>query len=1363
MAETPFGKLVVELGINNAKFDQGLSNAQKQLRTLNKAIKGAGEEIKLYGKGSASVTTQLGLMGQAFKANQAIINENNKSIAEKTAKLEELRQKMSSMGATQEQRDEEARMLNHIEKYKRNIAEATAEMSKLRREYSLLAKEQAIANNPFIQKGQRLIDSGKKTTESANKLLNFSRGWAVAGAAVGASIVGVTKAAIDYEEALAGVKKTTDPTAMQFAAFEQGFRKLANTIPVSAKELANMGAMAGQLGIHNESLLTFVETMAKLQTATNIVGEEGAADLAKFMNIMGTSQDKVSNIGSSLVDLGNNFATTEKDILDMAKNLAGIGRTLHLSEGDILGIATALSSVGIEAEKGGTAISTFLTDTAQVVEFADVNVMAYKRLVNLSKALGVAPKQFQEMFRNAPLEVLSQFVDKIGEANEEGSEAVKLIGYMGVKQSRLRDTLLRAGGAHKLFNDAISRSNKAFKENTALQREFQTFSETTASKLAIAKNRLTDVAIEAGNKLLPLLADALKNSGGWIDGIKGMVEWFGKLPPSIQTAVGALTAFGVVGGPIFTLFGYGKLGIGLGKEMFGGFLKKAGEAQVAAQAAKGAFELTETAIEAVGTASIGAGSAVGKLAGGASKASGVFSLLAAVPLSGWLIGIAAAAGIGYLAWKQWGEEAWNASQKIAKSKENLQQWGVDVGEVVDKSLEKMQQFSSESQMHISTAFTVSEKAKEEMKTSSHSMFEAMTQAANDKIKDLQAIYDKLPDAAKASAEKELNERKTKAEEAKQVFADVETKINAIYEKASQERRSLTKDEVVEINSLRTQAQQALAKALGSNKGETQKLFENMTESIKKMSDEQLRTRIKNLNKMKEEEVNNLNERKQALEDALSNGLIKYSEYHKGVEELEKEHANAMQQIGLQKYKTLKEQRDRAMAHGNDAEADAYETAMRTLANELGKSIDEMEALVEKEKAVLDRRNKYVSDAMTKFGFELSKNTQEANKAWENLITDEKTGQIVDNIQKVVEKATESEEGWNNLKFIIKEANLTSNAEAEIKKALIATGKWDKLSFEEKVALVRNNTIGETTDKLITAYGLWNNTEFVEKLAKIDTTAPDAKEKIKELLAEYNLAEKTLSNPLNLPTMTDADGTGRVVADMDEKIKKAQESASKGANFHTETNAESSTKPQVESLTKSINEVPTTKTTTITADASQAYSVVDRLNNALRHITNQNWIASIGAWFTGHATGTDYHKGGLAFLGDGGRREPFLTPDGMFGVSPATDTLYNLPRGTKVWSSVDKFKRDTLHKPYLANYLGLLPRFANGTIRSFIDDVPNVFASPYAAGMGNVSNVTNNSSYSPTLHIEHFHADKGQDEKTLFKKFSWLAKREGDRM
>ena len=60
-------------------------------------------------------------------------------------------------------------------------------------------------------------------------------------------------------------------------------------------------------------------------------------------------------------------------------------------------------------------------------------------------------------------------------------------------------------------------------------------------------------------------------------------------------------------------------------------------------------------------------------------------------------------------------------------------------------------------------------------------------------------------------------------------------------------------------------------------------------------------------------------------------------------------------------------------------------------------------------------------------------------------------------------------------------------------------------------------------------------------------------------------------------------------------------------------------------------------------------------------------------------GTDSHVGGPAVLGDGGRAEPFMTPSGVFGVSPSTDTLYpNLPQGTKVWPSIQRFKMDIPH-------------------------------------------------------------------------------------
>lgn len=49
----------------------------------------------------------------------------------------------------------------------------------------------------------------------------------------------------------------------------------------------------------------------------------------------------------------------------------------------------------------------------------------------------------------------------------------------------------------------------------------------------------------------------------------------------------------------------------------------------------------------------------------------------------------------------------------------------------------------------------------------------------------------------------------------------------------------------------------------------------------------------------------------------------------------------------------------------------------------------------------------------------------------------------------------------------------------------------------------------------------------------------------------------------------------------------------------------------------------------------------------------------------YAKGTKSHPGGPAILGDGGGAELYRTPAGQLGLSPATDTLMNLPKGTQV--------------------------------------------------------------------------------------------------
>jgi hypothetical protein len=49
--------------------------------------------------------------------------------------------------------------------------------------------------------------------------------------------------------------------------------------------------------------------------------------------------------------------------------------------------------------------------------------------------------------------------------------------------------------------------------------------------------------------------------------------------------------------------------------------------------------------------------------------------------------------------------------------------------------------------------------------------------------------------------------------------------------------------------------------------------------------------------------------------------------------------------------------------------------------------------------------------------------------------------------------------------------------------------------------------------------------------------------------------------------------------------------------------------------------------------------------------------------------------GPAIVGDGGKQEVIRTPDGQLSLTPNTDTVMNLPKGTEIFSSVDKFNQE----------------------------------------------------------------------------------------
>ena len=358
------------------------------------------------------------------------------------------------------------------------------------------------------------------------------RAWTTAGTAITAfgavttaALVGSAKAAVDWESAFAGVKKTVDDSEAGYAALSEELREMARTLPAAHDEIAGVAEAAGQLGIERENVTAFTKTMIDMGESTNLSADQAATSLARFANVMGTSQSEFSNIGSAVVGLGNNFATTEAEIVDMSMRLAGAGRQAKMTEGDVLGIATALSSLGIESQAGGTAFSRVITEMGIAVDTNN------DKLRTFAEVAGVSAEQFRTQWGDDPGSAVTAFIEGLGRMQASGQSLEPTLDDLSMTDIRIGDALRRSASASDLFAEAMARGNKDYAENVALTREAEQRYETVASQLQVFKNNVVDAGISMGEVFLPALS-ALAGAAS------EAMQWIGDMPKPLQQIAG---------------------------------------------------------------------------------------------------------------------------------------------------------------------------------------------------------------------------------------------------------------------------------------------------------------------------------------------------------------------------------------------------------------------------------------------------------------------------------------------------------------------------------------------------------------------------------------------------------------------------------------------------------------------------------------------------------------------------------------------------------------------------------------------------------------------------------------------------------
>lgn len=510
---------------NVKSVNKNVTALKAQKTELDKQISLRSNEKRLLTEANKSLDKN----SVAYKDNQKALNWVNTEIEAYTKQSQSISDSIRTQEAA-------------LSGSKKAYTDAQATVKKATEQYEEYEKGLKAAER--ADEAQNLQNTGKRWKEVGEGIDTVTKPLQYAATALAAGGVASAKFAIDFENNFANVKKTVDGTPEQIEKIRQEIIDMTtvginghSAIPQTTAELNELAAAGGQLGITIDNIVDFTEVMAQMGSATNLVGEEGAATLARFQNVMGVGQNEIRNIGSAIVDLGNHSATTESEIAAMALRMGKYGSSVRMSAADVLGYSAALSSLGIEAQMGGSAIGrTWLSIETAVASGGE-------GLTKFAKYSGKSAKEFKEQWNTDSSGAFNGLLKGLKSAKN----LTLALDDLGINNTQDIQAMMALVNGYDLVTESVNRSNTAYKENTALQEEFDRKAETTASQLSVTKNNIVEAARSIGETMLPSIKDASTTVANFAKGLSQMDDEQKRAVVNTGATVIALGALSKVG------------------------------------------------------------------------------------------------------------------------------------------------------------------------------------------------------------------------------------------------------------------------------------------------------------------------------------------------------------------------------------------------------------------------------------------------------------------------------------------------------------------------------------------------------------------------------------------------------------------------------------------------------------------------------------------------------------------------------------------------------------------------------------------------------------------------------------------------
>ena len=527
-----------------------LDNTAKEMRaldeltaTLEKSMRGGGTQqqqadlAKLRAESERLAKSETELTGKLYAARDAM---SVSGVSVKNLAAEEARLSSESAAATAQldRLTAEAQTLKAIADAKIQLGidtddKARQEIQKTKDAYELLKNSGTLSHEELARAAQ-LQESKVRELEASLKGVKpsiaevASEIQGLVGGAGGLAFA--TREAMKFETAMAGVKKVADGTDEQYAQLSDELKKMGAELGISAAEMAELAAAGGQLGIPIEKLSEFTAIASKMSVAFGMSAEEAGNAAATIANVFQLPIGEVEKLGDAINVLGNNTAAREKDIVAAMARIGGTAKQFGLVADEAAALADAFIALGKPPEVAATAINAML----QKLQTAQSQGKDFQAAL---EGIGTSADEMAANIAANPQQALTDFLHKL-EGLDKQSRALTLSQLFGTDiATTSRFWLARWANMKRLWAWSPTR-DKSF---GAMQKEVANAMSTSEAQIAKAKQEIINVAIEVGEKLLPLVSLLASTAGSVASAIGAITEEFPAL-----TQLAALFAAGAV-------------------------------------------------------------------------------------------------------------------------------------------------------------------------------------------------------------------------------------------------------------------------------------------------------------------------------------------------------------------------------------------------------------------------------------------------------------------------------------------------------------------------------------------------------------------------------------------------------------------------------------------------------------------------------------------------------------------------------------------------------------------------------------------------------------------------------------------------